>query len=61
MRRVIIEFLTETKYLGVFLDDKLLWNSQIKRVEDRTIKALMAWGDVIGLQWGLRPAMLRRI
>jgi hypothetical protein len=35
----------------VVLDDKLLWNSQIKRVKDRAIKAQMACRDVIGLRW----------
>jgi hypothetical protein len=34
---VKIEFSKETKYLGVVLDSKLLWNSHIKRVKDKTI------------------------
>jgi Reverse transcriptase (RNA-dependent DNA polymerase) len=56
-----IEFSEETKYLGVVLDSKLLWNSHIKRVKDKAIKALMACRGIVGQRWGLRPAMMRWI
>jgi hypothetical protein len=54
-----LNFLVE--YIGVVLDDKLLWNAQIKRVKNRTIKALMACRGLTSLRWALRPAMLRLI
>jgi hypothetical protein len=49
--RVTIEFSRDAKYLGKVLDDKVLWNSQIKRVKDRAIKALMPYRGVSGLRW----------
>jgi hypothetical protein len=58
---VQIEFSKETKYLGVVLDSKLLWNSHIKRVKDKTVKALMACRGIVGQRWSLRPAMMRWI
>jgi Reverse transcriptase (RNA-dependent DNA polymerase) len=42
---VQIEYSKETKYLGVVLDSKLLWDSHIKRVKD---KALMACKGIVG-------------
>jgi hypothetical protein len=39
MRGVTIEFSRETKYLGEVSGNKFLWNSRIKRVKDRAIKA----------------------
>jgi hypothetical protein len=50
MDGIEIEFSKETKYLGVILDNKLRWDSQINSVKERAIKALMAcsverWSD----------------
>jgi Reverse transcriptase (RNA-dependent DNA polymerase) len=56
---VKIEFSKETKYLGVVLDSKLLWNSQKKRVKEKAIKALMACRGIVGQRWALWPAMMR--
>jgi hypothetical protein len=39
------EFSKETKYPGVVLNSKLLWNFHIKRVKEKAIKALMAFRD----------------
>jgi hypothetical protein len=61
MKGVTIECSRDRKNLGVVSADKLLWNSQMKRVRDRAIKALIACIYVIGLRWFLRPAMLRWI
>jgi hypothetical protein len=58
---VKIKFSKETKYLGVVLDNKLLWNSHTKRVKEKAVKALMACRGIIGQGWGLRPAMMRWI
>jgi hypothetical protein len=58
MDGIEIEFSKETKYLGVVLDNKLRWNSQIKSVKERAIKALMACRAVVGQRWGLKPAMM---
>ena len=61
MDGITIEFSEETKYLGVILDKKLSWNSQIKRVKDRAITALMTCRGIVGQRWGLKPAMMRWI
>jgi hypothetical protein len=58
---VKIEFSKETKYLGVVLDSKLLWNSHTKRVKEKAIKAFMACRGIVGQRWVLRPAMMRWI
>jgi hypothetical protein len=42
MNGIEIAFSIETKYLGVVLDSKLQWDSQIKSVKERATKALMA-------------------
>jgi hypothetical protein len=54
MSGVHIKFSKETKYLEVVLDSKLLWNSHIKRVKEKAIKALMAFRGIVGQRWGLR-------
>jgi ribonuclease HI len=56
---VAIEFSAETKYLGVILDRKLLWNSQIVRIKERATNALMACKGMIGQRWGLKPSMMQ--
>jgi hypothetical protein len=48
MDGIEIEFSKEKKYLGVVLDNKLRWDSQIKSVKERAIKALMACRAVVG-------------
>jgi hypothetical protein len=58
---VQIEFSKETKYLGVVLDSKLLWNSHTKRVKEKAIKALMVCRGIVRQRWGLRPGMMRWI
>jgi hypothetical protein len=42
MDGIEIKFSKETKYLGVVLDNKLRWDSQIKSIKERATKALMA-------------------
>jgi hypothetical protein len=51
-------FSKETKYLGVVLDNKLRWDSQIKSVKERATKELMACRAVVGQRWGLKPATM---
>jgi hypothetical protein len=58
MDGIEIELSKETKYLGVVLDNKLRWDSQIKSVKERATKALMACRAVVGQRWGLKPAMM---
>jgi hypothetical protein len=41
----------ETKYLGVVLNNKLRWDSQIKSVKERATEALMACRAVVGQRW----------
>lgn len=59
MDGVTIQFSEETKYLGVILDKKLLWNSQILGVKERATGALMACRSLVGQRWGLKPRMMR--
>jgi hypothetical protein len=40
IRGETIKFLWETKYIGIVLDDKLLWNFKIKRVKDRAFNCM---------------------
>jgi hypothetical protein len=61
LQNLVMREVRETKYQEVVLDDKRLWNSQLKTLKDKTIKALLACRGIIGLRWGLRPAMLRWI
>jgi hypothetical protein len=56
-----MEFPEETKYLGVVLDSKLLWNSHMKQVKEKAITALMACRGIVRQRWSLRPAVMRWI
>jgi hypothetical protein len=51
MDGIEIKFSKERKYLGVVLDNKLRWNSQIKSVKER---AFMACRAVVGHRWALK-------
>jgi hypothetical protein len=42
-----IEYRKEIKYLGVLLESKLLWNSQIKRAKEIAMNALKACRAVV--------------
>ena len=59
MNGVQLSFSKETKYLGVILDDKLNWKSQIQRIKEKAIRSLMACKNLLGRRWGLKPAMVR--
>ena len=59
MGGVEIEWVDNFKYLGVTLDQKLLWN---KHVENISKKAMITWATVrkmVGPTWGLNPEVCR--
>ena len=35
-----IGFVNETKYLGIIIDDNLKWDSQIKNIQGKVLRAL---------------------
>ncbi len=49
----------QVKYLGVILDQKLVWRAQVDRVIDRGKWAIMACRRLAGRNWGLKPRMMR--
>lgn len=53
-----VPFRDEVKYLGVILDKKLTWNSQMDRVTSRAKKNLQTCKRVVGSTWGVRPKMV---
>ena len=53
-----LEFQKETKYLGVMLDSKLLWNSHLSMVITKATNCWMACRNLIGKKWGLNPKMI---
>jgi Reverse transcriptase (RNA-dependent DNA polymerase) len=42
MGEVTIKYSEDTKYIGITLDSKLLWNSHMKKTKEKVIMALMA-------------------
>ena len=54
-----LSFSKERKYLGVMLDAKLNWKSQIQRIKEKAIRSLMACKTLLERRCGLKPAMVR--
>ena len=49
---------TEVKYLGVILDSKLSWKSQLLRCREKAISTLWLCRRAVGKTWGLSPKMM---
>lgn len=54
-----LEISKETKYLGLILDSKLLWNSHQKAVIYKSTRALMICRRLAGKSWGCNPHIIR--
>ncbi|XP_011175784.1 uncharacterized protein LOC105207840 [Solenopsis invicta] len=54
----MVDFRTEVKYLGVILDQKLTWNSHLKKVQSKAALALHTCRRLLVRNWGLRPKMI---
>ena len=52
-----IEYVSQTKYLGVTLDQKLTWQSHLKNKIDKGKKLLFKVRKAAGKLWGLNPKM----
>jgi ribonuclease HI len=61
LNNIEIEFSKEVKYLGVILDSKLNWNSQINNLKLKATKALMSCKRFLGRNWGLKPRIIHWI
>ncbi|KAL7724938.1 hypothetical protein ACLKA6_007542 [Drosophila palustris] len=53
-----IEFSNEAVYLGVTLDSKLTWNSQLSKTINKATRAFFACNRLFGRTWGLTPKMI---
>jgi ribonuclease HI len=53
-----IKYENETKFLGVVIDAKLLWNSHINYIVDKAIKSFWMCRKLIGNNWGLKPSLI---
>ena len=56
-----IEMKQSTKFLGLTLDSKLLWNDHIEDVCKKSKGILMQCRKAVGPTWGFRPATMRWI
>jgi len=52
---VDVPYTKVVKYLGIFLDDKLLWNTQCQEKSRKATMALAQCKRAIGKTWGLSP------
>lgn len=52
-----LTFSNEAKYLGVILDKRLNWNSQIENTVTKATKAFYACQRLFGKTWGISPRM----
>lgn len=50
-----IKQVKSVKYLGIILDEKLLWNKQIEYISDKGRKTLYAARKMVSKSWGLSP------
>ena len=55
---VQINVATEVKYLGLFLDQKLTWNSHVDYKINQAKKCIMTCRRMLGKNWGLQPKMM---
>ena len=56
-----IEYVSEMKYLGVLIDDKLSWLPHIKKTAQKATYTLMQCKKMVGKSWGLKPRINRWI
>ena len=54
-----IDYVSEIKYLGVLIDDKLSWLPHIKKTAQKATFTLMQCRKMIGKSWGLKPKINR--
>ena len=55
----VIKLSAEVKYLGVILDRKLLWKSNVIDRARKSLIALYACKSMIGKRWGLSPKIVK--
>lgn len=53
-----VEVKTEFKYLGVTLDNKLLWDKHVENICLNAKKAMMVCRRMAGRSWGVQPQNL---
>jgi len=49
------------RYLGVWLDQRLLWKSHVDLVSQKCLRALDRCRRIVGPKWGLSPKIMRWI
>ena len=54
-----IEYVSQMRYLGVLIDDKLSWLPHIKKTAQKATYTLMQCRRMIGKSWGLKPKINR--
>ena len=55
---ITIQLSTETKHLGVILDQKLNWNAHTEYAINKATNALWTCSRTFGKKWGLKPSMI---
>ena len=54
-----IEYVSEMRYLGVLIDDKLSWLPHIKKTAQKATFTMMQCRKMVGKSWGLKPKINR--
>ena len=61
LKDIPLELSDSVKYLGIFLDSKLNWNTHIKQAISKATNALWICRKTFCKQWGLKPRMIHGI
>ena len=54
----MLHFSNDAKYLGIYLDSKLNWNSHFDFIASKAVKSFWACRSIVGKNWGLKPSMM---